>query len=248
MKNRSKLIFIPFIGALVLALAVGVMAFSPGSAASNLLNIQAQEDEPDQPIPWKGGFGGMRGFGRHGMFGFGTSFDYDAFIADALGVSVAELQAARQAAAESALEQAVAEGFITEEQAELMKARHALMQYIDKHELLAAALGIDVADLEAARQGGKSLADLLDELGLEAADVRDAMQAGYEDAVHQAADDGIITNVQAEEILENGFTARMFGKRGGGFSQRGGFGGRDGLHNQGSFPFQNPKLSGDNDL
>jgi hypothetical protein len=248
MKNRSKLIFIPLIGALVLAIAVGVMAFSPGSAASNVLNIQAQEDEPDQPIPWKGGFGGMRGFGRHGMFGFGTSFDYDAFIADALGVSVAELQAARQAAAESALDQAVAEGFITEEEAELMKSRHTLMQYIDKHELLAAALGIDVADLETARQDGKSMADLLDELGMEAADVRDAMQAAYEDAVQQAVDDGIITDVQAEEILENGFAARMFGKRGGGFGQRGGFGGRGSLHNQGGFPFQNPTLNGDNDL
>jgi hypothetical protein len=69
------------------------------------------------------GFGGMHGFGRHGKFGFRTSFDYDAFVADALGVSVAELQAARQAAEEAALEQAVAEGVITEEQAELMKAR-----------------------------------------------------------------------------------------------------------------------------
>jgi hypothetical protein len=129
MENRNKLILIPLVGALVLALGVGLLALSPGSG---VLTVQAQEDEPDQPVPWQGGFGGMRGFGRHGMFGFGTSFDYDAFIADALDVTVEELQAARQAAAEAALEQAVAEGVITEEQAELMNARHALMDYIDK--------------------------------------------------------------------------------------------------------------------
>lgn len=242
MEYRSKLIFIPLIGALVLALVISVMAFSPGSAASNLLTIQTQEDEPDQPIPWKGGFGGMHGFGRHGMFGFRTSFDYDTFIADALGVSVTELQAARQAAADAALEQAVTEGFITEEEADLMKARQALVRYIDQHELLAAALGIDVAALEAARQDSKSMAELLDELGLEAADVRDAMQAAYEDVVQQAADDGVISDAQAEEILENGFAGRMFGKRRGGFGWHGGFGGR------GGFFTPNPETNSDTNL
>lgn len=229
MENRNKLIFIPLIGALVLALGIGLLTFSQGSAASDILSIQAQEDEPDQPFPWKGGFGGMHGFGRHGKFGFRTSFDYDAFVADALGVSVAELQAARQAAEEAALEQAVAEGVITEEQAELMKARHALMQYINKQEILATALGIDVADLEAARQEGKSIAYLLGELGLDPADVRDALQSAYEDAVQDAVDNGIITEAQAEDILENGFAGRMFGKRGGGLGWRGGFNGRGGF-------------------
>lgn len=242
MENRKKLIFIPLIGALVLALGIGLLAFSTGSAASNVLAIQAQEDEPDQPIPWEGGFGGKRGFGGHGRFGFGTSFDYDAFIADELGVTVEELQAARQAAAEAALDQAVAEGVITEEQAELMKARHALMGYIDKQGLLAAALGIDVADLETARQEGKSIPYLMGELGLDPAEVRDALQAAYEDAVQGAVDEGVISEAQAEDILENGFAGQMFGGRGGGFGRHGGFGGR------GGFFAPNPASNSDTNL
>lgn len=226
MENRNKFIFIPLVGALILALGIGLLAFSPGSG---VLIVQAQEDEPDQPVPWQGGFGRMRGFERHGRFGLGTSFDYDTFIADALGVSVAELQDARQAAAEAALEQAVAEGVITEERAELMKARHALMEYIDKQEILASALGIDVADLESARQEGKSIAYLLGELGLDPADVHDDLQTAYDDAVQDAVADGVITEAQAEEFLENGFAGRIFGKRGTGFGSRGGFGGRGGF-------------------
>ena len=228
MKNRNRLILIPLIGALALAVGIGMTAFSPGSTASNVTAIQAQENDPDKPSPWKGGFGGMRSFGHHGRFGFGTTFDYDAFIADALGISVAELLDARQAAAAAALEQAVAEGIITEEEAEMMKARHALKENIDKHELLAIALGIDIADLEAAFQEGKPLSYLLGELGLDPADVRNALQSAYEDAVQVAVDEGVISDAQAEEILENEFAGKLFGKRGRGFGQRGGFGGRGG--------------------
>ncbi len=148
MENRKIWFTIPVIGALVVAIALGVMAFTPSNAA----NIQGQEVAPDESLPWKGGVHGHR---RDSRFGFGTSFDYDAYLAEALGVSVADLQAARQAAHEAALDQAVAEGVVTAEQAELIKARQALMQYIDKEEILATALGITTEELEAARQEGK---------------------------------------------------------------------------------------------
>jgi len=52
--------------------------------------------------------------------------DYDALLADALGISTDELNAARQKAQEAALDQAVADGRLTQEQADLMKARQAL--------------------------------------------------------------------------------------------------------------------------
>jgi hypothetical protein len=236
MKIRKSLIVIPIVSALVLAIAIGVMAFSPSSASSPVLNIQAQEEDTDNPFPWKHGFGGMDGFGRGGRFGFGTSFDYDAFMADALGVTLDELQAARQAARDAALDQAVAEGVVTAEQAELMKAGQALRQYIDHQEIISEVLGIDVADLEAARQEGKSLSYLFGELGLEPEDVQEAMQSAYEDAIQQAVADGVITDTQAEQLQENGFGARGFGMRG--------FGGRG----HGGFHFHQEKPGADNDL
>ena len=139
MDKHKKLIVIPLIGAIVLVIALGMMAFTTGNASNAVLNIEAQEDKTEDPVPWKGGFGGFRGmksFGCGGRFGFGTSFDYDTFIAEELGVTVAELQAARQATREAAIDQAVAEGVITADQAKLIKARQALKQYIDHQEIL----------------------------------------------------------------------------------------------------------------
>jgi len=183
MENKKIWFTIPIISALVLAIAIGVMAFSPSSAASNGLTIFEQEDGTEEPLPWKDGFGGKRGLGRGGRFGLGNFFDYDAFIAEALGVTVDELQTAHQAAHEAALDQAVSEGVVTAEQAELIKAGQALRQYIDHQEILSQALGIDAADLEAAREEGKSLSYLFGELGLDPADVKAALQSAYENAL-----------------------------------------------------------------
>ena len=226
MENRKIWFTIPVIGALVVAIALGVMAFTPSNAA----NIQGQEGSPEESLPWKSDF---RGPGRGGRFGFGTSIDYDAYLAEALGVSVADLQEARQAAQEAAREQAVAEGVITAEQAELIKARQALMQCIDKDELLATALGITTEELETARQEGKSLPYFFGELGLDPADIKDAMQSAFEDAVQQAVDDGVITDSQAEQLQKYGFGSRGFGMRRGGF------------HRQGGLPFQKSTLNND---
>lgn len=223
MKIRKSLIIIPIVSALVLAIAVGVMAFSPSSASNAPLDIQAQDGETEDPWLWKHGFGGMRGYGRGGRLGFGSSFDHDGFMADALGVTVEELQAARQAARDAALDQAVAEGLITEEQAELMKAGQALKQYIDHLEILSEVLGIDAAEIEAARQEGKSLAYLMGELGLEPADMQEAMQAAYQDAIDQAVADGVITESQADQLQERNLGGNGFGMRGSGFRGRGGF-------------------------
>lgn len=232
MEKRIIWLTIPLISALVLAVAIGVMAFSPSSAANNSLTILTQEDGTGEPLPWDGDFGGMRGFGRGGRLGYGISFDYDAYIAESLGVTESELQEARQAAHDAALEQAVTEGVITAEQAELIKAGRALRQYLDPQEILSQALGIDAADFEAARQEGKPLLYLFGELGLDFADVKPAMQSAYEDAIQQAVDDGVITASQAEKFQEKGFGGLGFGMRGRGFD----------------FPFQRPSPSSDNDL
>ncbi|MBN2549021.1 MAG: hypothetical protein JXB15_07690 [Anaerolineales bacterium] len=52
--------------------------------------------------------------------------DYEALLADALGISVEELQAAYQQAFYASIDQAVADGKMTQEQADLRKGQYAL--------------------------------------------------------------------------------------------------------------------------
>lgn len=232
MNSKKFLLVIPLVSAMVLAIAIGVMAFSSSRAAAGDFAVLNQEEDNEQPGPWMGGFGGMRAFGHGGRFGLGTGFDYDAYIADELGVTVAELQAARQAADEAALEQAVEEGLLTGEQAELILAGQALKQYIDPLEILSEALGIDAADIEAARQAGEPLHELFGDM--EPEEIRDAMQTAYENAVEQAIADGVITATQAEQLQESGFPGRLPGKHRGGFHGQGGFPIPDGAPDTGS--------------
>jgi hypothetical protein len=64
--------------------------------------------------------------GRHrGWFDL-ESIDYNALLADALGISVDELQAAYAEAYVARIDQAVTDGNLTQEQADLMKGRYAL--------------------------------------------------------------------------------------------------------------------------
>ena len=217
MDSKKLLFAIPVVSALILALAVGVMAFSSSNAANGDTAFLGQEGEQFDPPPLMHGFDGMRGR----EFGFRNGIGYDTYLAEELGVTVEELQAARQAAHEAALEQAVTEGVITEEQADLILAGQALRQYIDPQEILSAALGMDAAEIEAAREAGEPLHELFGEL--EPGEIKEALRAAYEDAVQQAIDDGVITESQADLLQEKGFPGRLPGKRGGGMPGKGGF-------------------------
>ena len=158
-------------------------------------------------------------------------------LAEALGITVEELEAAYESANAAAIEQALAEGLITEEQAEQLQERgfgfafgHAFGRGfgagldLDKDELLADALDISVEELEAAR-----------------AEVREArlaamVQNAYEAAVEQALADGAITQAQADQLLE-ALSTSDFGFRGLGEPfGRGGRGHHGGFHHgPGSF-------------
>ena len=70
--------------------------------------------------------------------------DRDALLADALGITVDELQAAKDAAHEAGLADAIEQGYVTEEQAEQMRAMHALHDYIDHEAIVADVLGLSV--------------------------------------------------------------------------------------------------------
>ena len=94
----------------------------------------------------------------------GKRGERDSLLADALGITVEELQAARETARQAGIEQAVAEGLITQEQADEILSgernrfrgkragKRGLGHTIDREALLADALGITVEELQAAHE------------------------------------------------------------------------------------------------
>jgi formaldehyde-activating enzyme involved in methanogenesis len=190
------------------------------------------QEQADEMLVW-GGLG-QKGFGffglRRGPKGVpGGAIDEEALLAEALSITVDELRAARQEANLAAIEQAVEEGIITREQADEMLSHHKLQDYLDRDALLAEALGMTVAKLQAAYADGKTLSDLMSERGLDAATVREKLIEAFDKALAQAVEDGVITQEQADEMqngrgLGFGWPVGPGGR--GGFRGHGGFGGR----------------------
>lgn len=75
-----------------------------------------------------------------------SDIDYQALLANALGITVEKLQEAAKAAADARLAQAVTDGKITQEQVDLMKAQQALRTYIQEKGFYAEAVKQAVAD------------------------------------------------------------------------------------------------------
>ncbi len=173
-----------------------------------------------------------------------------AALAEELGVDMADVQAAVEAVHEEALQQAVDEGLLTEEQADLIRERRAEMELgqgfggrgrfggcggrmggflnVDRetmHTAVADALGISVEELDAALADGQSLASLAEEKGVDMADVQAAMQAVRDEAIQQAVEDGLITQEQADLLKEQGGLGLGFGRGHDGHGRGGHFGG-----------------------
>ena len=227
-------------------LIAGALALVAVFGALTYKNVAAQEETPTPAAPFQDPPGrGMRG-GPMGQ----TNED----LADALGITVEELQAAQKTAAAEALKQAVADGLLTQEQADQMAERglggwpmkglgRPGESSIDMQALLADALGISAEDLQAAQEKAfaAALARAVDEgtLTQEQADLIQArralygsesfqasMKSAFENAVAQAVKDGLITQAQADQILAENAGAGFFGR--GGFGP--GFGGGRGGH------------------
>jgi hypothetical protein len=102
-------------------------------------------------------------------------------------------------------------------------------------EAAAKVLGMTADELSTQLWGGKTLAELADEAGVDLQDVRDAVEAAQlaamRDAIAQAVEDGSLTQAQADwlsEGLDNGYWGGY--GFGGGFGMgRGGFGGPRGF-------------------
>jgi hypothetical protein len=105
-------------------------------------------------------------------------------------------------------------------------------------EAAAEALGMTADEMSTQLWGGRTLADMADEAGVELQAVRDAVEAACEqatrDAIEQAVEDGRLTREQADWLLEgldNGYWGGGFGHgfgfgRGRGFGRGGTFGSR----------------------
>ena len=141
---------------------------------------------------------GPGGLGGH--FGLGRGADRGASLAAELGISVEALQAARLRALEKDLATAVDDERLTQAQVDLVLAGFKLKAAIDQDAVLAEALGISAAELEAAQDEGKTLRELLDELGLDPQAFHEARQAAIEKAVGAAVDAGAVTQAQVDAL------------------------------------------------
>jgi hypothetical protein len=84
-----------------------------------------------------------------------------------------------------------------------------LAEYRDViHQALADALGISVDTFEQAIEDGQTLVDLADEYDVDLADLRAAREEGRAEALSQAVDDGVITQVQADWLEQHNLRLR----------------------------------------
>lgn len=220
-QRKWSLVFITALSVLLIGLLASVVL-------AQTVTPEAETDNSATPAQGLS----LRGL-HHGVMSSGSA--HDAYLAEALGLTVEELQAARRQATAAYLADAVTAGDITQEQADLMLAKVALNGIIDRHALLAEGLGMTVEALTAALEGGQSLSDLMTAAGIDADTLQTNIQAAYEAAIARAVADGVITQAQADAVLaqeSNGFG--LFGGHGfGGHGFGGHGGGRRGHHGRG---------------
>jgi len=200
----------------VLVLSLGIVAVF---AQDDTTPDTDTETAPTMPFG-RGDFGDRGHFGGRGGHRDGAD---DEALAAALGITQEELQAARQRVMADQLAQAVEDGTVTQDQANTMLAMEALKSFIDRDEILAAALGMTVDELDAARADG-TLYDLM--AGIDQTELQEKTQAATEAAVQQSVSDNVITQAQADLVLEqmaNGTS--LLGRSGGHGHPDGDFGG-----------------------
>lgn len=213
MTNSRKWFWVVASGLLVTAIAFGGISLATVSSAQAAEGLTMEH---------RGG-PGIPGAPDGRLFP-GSNIDYDALLADALGITVEELEAAQQKANQSAIDLAVEEGLFTEDEAALMHARLLVKDAIDPQALNAEALGMSPEELQAALDDGQTMQDLLTEKDLTPAAYREAYQAAYENALQALVEQGVITAEQAELLLDQpllGGLRSAFTDMGGSFREKG---------------------------
>ena len=214
------------------ALGLTTLTFAPSVSLAQSSDTTAQ---PAQPALPGAPMGGQRGpSGGHG-FAAPLAGNHDELLADALGITAEELAAARTAAQEARLAQAVEQGLLTQEQADALQAGAAtgrgpgghfgrgFGRAIDGDELLADALGITAEELaaaqEAAAAAGLEQAVADGTITQEQADLMAAQrafrsytaeqaQSAYAEALAAAVEAGAITQAQADLLSAQGEVGR----------------------------------------
>jgi hypothetical protein len=158
------------------------------------------------------------------------ALDMENYLAEALDISVEELEAAQSEAYEAAVDAALEAGTITQEQADYLLARQAVKEAIDREELVAGVLGLTAEEYEAARSEDTSLETLIEEAGLTVAEYQTAISEAYQTAVQELVEAGTISQEQANLVLSEG-AGLGFGR---------GFGGHGGHGFGGNCPFGAP--------
>lgn len=252
MERSRKNIWLIISTVTVLALALGITAaFAQEDEEPAAPEVSAQE-ETTSPKPFSERFargfsdfhGGMRG-PDGGLEGITP---HNELLADALGIELEELLAAQESAHAAWLAEMVANGYMEQEQADLTLAYRAMSDQIDRQAIMASALGLTEAELEAALEDGTRLSTLMEEQGLTVDEFNAAMEAAYQEAVQALVPD-VLTQDQADLILENGTSLRGFGRGipGHGNGMPGPGGSRPGYHGHGSmrgFGGAQPGISG----
>lgn len=147
----------------------------------------------------------------------------------ALGLTDEAFRAALDEARSAALAAALADGAITEEQAQALaernsrfgEARGAGPLHDEMQAAVAEVLGISIADLEAYRSAGTRFPEILEDLGLDPDTVREALEAARAEVIAEALADGTISQETADQMLEHsGKMRRAGGQHGPGGADR----------------------------
>ena len=103
------------------AVLVGTLALAP---QTTFAQASGAEDQPTTQAAAP-----ARGERMPKLGGFGHGSEYQGYLAEALGITVAELEAAQLEAENAVIDQAVTDGEITQEQADLLRARSAFKEF-----------------------------------------------------------------------------------------------------------------------
>jgi hypothetical protein len=248
--KRKSILSIVAVGVLAVIMTIGAVAYHSASAASATPTVNQSTTLPGK---------GARMDGRAGLQAGVTNEN----LAAALGISVEQLNTAQTSAYSEALKQAVAQGLITQAQADELTANGSAFPFgkgwdgwlnqngLDYDTFLAQALGISVDQLKAAYQTATfaSIDQAVTDgrMTQEQADLakgqyalrnnqnfQDSMLSAYQSAVQQAVKDGVITQAQADLILKDATSKDMPGFPGlGGPGGDHGFEGRHGFGQRG---------------